>query len=231
MNCHIEFNREFIDLNLTRNFRTKELKLHRENVLLEREKSLLPATIIYVEQEKAKRIMENDIKGMEEQIKELLKEVANVQHMIMGRRAHHHRMIATGGTDAMEASTSQGRRAFVKACVVSGCRGFLSTQYKCGICDTWVCPHCHEVKQSQKDENHTCNPDMVESVKMIAKETKPCPKCAAAISKVSGCFAQDTPILLWNGETKMSQDVKVGDVLVGDNGQPRNVLHLFSGED
>jgi Hom_end-associated Hint len=231
MNCHIEFNREFIDLNMTKNFRTKELKLHRENVLLEREKSLLPATITYVEQEKARRTMESDIKGMEEKIKELLKEVANVQQMIMGRRAYHHRMVAAGGAEAMEASTSQGRRAFVKACVVSGCRGFLSSQYKCGICDTWVCPDCHEVKDGQKDEEHKCNPETVQSIKLIAKETKPCPKCGIVISKIDGCFAKNTPILLWNGQIKMSQDIGVGDVLVGDDGLPRNVLETTSGED
>jgi hypothetical protein len=230
MNCHIEFNREFIDLNLTRNFRTKELKLHRENVLLEREKSLLPVTIVYVEQEKERRIMENDIKGMENKIKELLKEVDNIQVQIRDRRMGYHRMDVAGG-HAAEASTSQGRRAFVKACVVSGCRGFLSTQYKCGICDTWVCPDCHEVKNGQKDEEHKCNPETVKSIKLIAKETKPCPKCGIVISKIDGCFAQNTPILLWNGQTKMSQDIVVRDVLVGDDGLPRNVLETTSGED
>lgn len=184
MNCHIEFNREFIDLNMTKNFRTKELKQHRENVLLEREKSLLPATIVYAEQEKEKRQMEKDCKDMENEITKLLNEIDLVKQRITRRRAQYYGTIAGGG---MAASTSQERRSFVKPCVVSGCRGFLSTQYKCGICDVWVCPDCHEVKNGQKDEEHQCNPDTVETIKMIKKETKPCPKCGVVISKIDGC--------------------------------------------
>src|SRR3990167_6024118 len=31
------------------------------------------------------------------------------------------------------------------------------------------------------------------------------------------CFARDTEILLWNGETKKSQDIGIGDKLAGDD--------------
>lgn len=187
MNCHIEFNREFIDLNMTKNFRTKELKQHRENILLEREKSLLPATIVYAEQEKEKRRMEKDCRDMEEKIQLLEKEIDTIRTNMRDRRTAYYIAVNNGRMGEMVASTSQSRRAFVKACVVSGCRGFLSTQYKCGICDTWVCPDCHEVKSCQKDEQHTCNPETVESVKLIVKETKPCPKCGVVIYKSEGC--------------------------------------------
>jgi len=183
MNCHIEFNREFIDLNMTKAFRTKELKQHRENILLEREKSLLPATIVYAEQEKARRNMEKECQDMEDRIKVLQQEIDMIRTNIIDRRREHYTTLTNG----MVASTSQPRRAFIKACVVSGCRGFLSTQYKCGICDTWVCPDCHEVKSCQKDEQHKCNSETVESVKLIVKETKPCPKCGVVIYKSEGC--------------------------------------------
>lgn len=187
MNCHIEFNREFIDLNMTKNFRTKELKQHRENVLLEREKSMLPATIVYAEQEIEKRKMEKDCQVMEDEIQQLFNEINLIRTRIARRRTLYYGTIANGRTDAMVASTSQERRTFIKPCVVSGCRGFLSSQYKCGICDVWVCPDCHEVKNGQKDEEHKCNPDTVETIKMIKKETKPCPKCGIVISKAEGC--------------------------------------------
>lgn len=187
MNCHIEFNREFIDLNMTKNFRTKELKQHRENVLLEREKSLLPATIVYAEQEIEKRKMEKDCQALEDKIKELQNEIEVIKTSITRRRTLYYGVINNTRTNGMIASTSQERRAFVKPCVVSECRGFLSTQYKCGICDVWVCPDCHEIKKEQKDEDHKCNPDTVETIKMIKKETKPCPKCGVVISKIDGC--------------------------------------------
>lgn len=190
MNCHVEFNREFIDIHMTKAFRTKELKQHRENILLEREKSLLPATVPYAESAKARKKMEQDCTALMMERQKLYDEAKKItQKMINIRNAYYIAERQRFGGGEGGASTNQliEKKAFIKACVVNGCRGFLSTQYKCGICDVWVCPDCHEVKDGQKDENHKCNPDLVESVKLIGKETKPCPKCAAAIFKVSGC--------------------------------------------
>jgi hypothetical protein len=87
------------------------------------------------------------------------------------------------------------------------------------------------VKGDARDAEHTCNEEAKASAAMIRRETKPCPKCGVRIYKIDGCFAKDTPILLWNGQTKMSQDIYVGDILVGDDGQPRVVQELCSGED
>ena len=125
------------------------------------------------------------------------------------------------------------KREFIKACPVTDCRGFLSTQWKCGICNVKVCKECHDPFSATEVESdsHVCNADKVASVKLIAAETRPCPKCSSVISKVSGCFAKDTSILLWNGSTKMSQDIVVGDILVGDDGTPRTVLDTVTGID
>lgn len=50
-------------------------------------------------------------------------------------------------------------------------------------------------------------------------------------SKTTGCFGENIPILLWNGTTKMSQDIRIGDILVGDDGTQRIVHQSCSGED
>jgi len=120
------------------------------------------------------------------------------------------------------------KRSFIKACPVTDCRGFLSTQWKCGICDVNVCKDCHDPILT---ELHICNDEKVASVKLIAAETRPCPTCASLISKISGCFAKDTSIPLWNGTKKMSQDICIGDILIGDDTLPRTVLHTVTGED
>ena len=44
-----------------------------------------------------------------------------------------------------------------------------------------------------------------------------------------GCHAKDTPILMYDGSIKKVQDVKVGDVLMGDDSTPRNVRILARG--
>lgn len=45
------------------------------------------------------------------------------------------------------------------------------------------------------------------------------------------CHAKDTPILMYDGTIKMVQDVKVGDLLMGDDSTPRKVLSLADGYD
>jgi hypothetical protein len=63
----------------------------------------------------------------------------------------------------------------------------------CRVCKTQVCLLCRECVVVVADAAdappppHACNPDVVASVKALARDTKPCPRCAVPIFKVSGC--------------------------------------------
>jgi len=46
-----------------------------------------------------------------------------------------------------------------------------------------------------------------------------------------GCLSPETPILLWNGKIKKADEIEVNDILIGDDGTPRNVLQITSGID
>ena len=46
-----------------------------------------------------------------------------------------------------------------------------------------------------------------------------------------GCVAPDTPILLWNGSTKLARDITTEDILVGDDGKPRHISQVVKGFD
>jgi len=48
---------------------------------------------------------------------------------------------------------------------------------------------------------------------------------------VGKCMKKDTPILMYDGTIKKVQDIIVGDLLMGDDSQPRTVLSLARGED
>ena len=49
------------------------------------------------------------------------------------------------------------------------------------------------------------------------------------IAHEMGCVDPETPIPLYNGTVKEARSVKVGDVLIGDDGKPRNVTSLVNG--
>lgn len=79
------------------------------------------------------------------------------------------------------------RREFIRACPDNDCRGFLSTQWKCGLCEKWSCPECHEIKGPTRDTEHTCNPDILASARLLSNDTRPCPSCGSGIFKIAGC--------------------------------------------
>jgi hypothetical protein len=196
---------------------TSKYKEHLEDVLFDQEKALLPATQPLVEEKIAKRKMEKNLRELDLLIDDLYRQKRELERKI--RYGNNHE------------NEDKEKAHFVRQCPANGCRGFLSTQWKCGICEQWSCPDCHELKGSTRDCHHKCDPNNIETAKLLAKDSKPCPKCQSLIFKISGCFAKDTPILLWDGSCKMSQDICVGDILVGDDGEKRTVEDLVCGED
>jgi hypothetical protein len=81
----------------------------------------------------------------------------------------------------------KSRGVFTKKCVIEDCRGYLSTSYKCGLCEVFVCPKCHVPKEKREDESHKCDPDLVETIKLLKNDTKDCPACSCPIFKTEGC--------------------------------------------
>lgn len=79
----------------------------------------------------------------------------------------------------------KNRAEFVKKCGDSECRGFLSTRWKCGLCEKTTCIDCHEVKIDEVP--HVCDQNCVATIKLLKTDTKDCPQCQASIFKIDGC--------------------------------------------
>lgn len=45
------------------------------------------------------------------------------------------------------------------------------------------------------------------------------------------CLGVNTPILMYDGSIKMVQDIQVGDIIMGDNSTPRNILSICTGKE
>lgn len=71
----------------------------------------------------------------------------------------------------------------ISNCTEDSCKGFIMSNWKCGLCETTFCAKCH----IKKDKTHVCNEDDIKTAEMITKSTKPCPCCATLIHKISGC--------------------------------------------
>lgn len=79
-------------------------------------------------------------------------------------------------------------KIFIKKCPAENCQGMLSSNYNCGICETWSCAKCHEIKKGgEHDPDHVCNPETVKTVELMKRDSKPCPNCASMIHRFEGC--------------------------------------------
>lgn len=192
MSCRRAWNRDFIDSHLTMAFRKGALKKHREAILLDREKARLPLLQPRVEARVEARAMNAQIQEENKKIQEIERQLLRMRDgvMRMYRRQNRLEDIAAGriAPDAAETDPEKKEaRAFTQKCPVDDCRGFLSTAWKCGTCQTYTCSECLVPKGKDRDAAHTCNEDQKATAALIRKETKPCPKCGMGISKVDGC--------------------------------------------
>jgi hypothetical protein len=142
----------------------------REKVLLDKELALLPATQAVVEQQVHREKVQAEIDEVEVLIRQL--EI----------RKNNLKIERTGGI-----VNTRNARNFVRACPDSECRGFLSCQWKCGLCEKHTCPDCHVVIGLNRSIEHVCDPDELATAQLLDKDTKPCPKCSTGIFKIEGC--------------------------------------------
>ena len=172
--CKKEWTLHFLRNSFTNAFINTDLKIHREEVLFQQEIALLPATQPFVEREIQRENIRKEIAEKQRQINVLTREMEALW-----------RDYSTVGIPRLARTIE--RAEFVRNCPATDCRGFLSTQWKCGICSNWTCPTCHEVKGLDKNAEHTCDPSNVATAELLAKDTRHCPKCTTPIFKIDGC--------------------------------------------
>ena len=169
--CKNRWNRDFLIQHFEKKYIANEYKTYRENLLFERELSLLPLTQPYVENQLRSEAIHVEIRGLEKQRNDLNGQISQMY------------------IDAQQLRDKKNveKRKYVRKCPKNECQGFLSSQLKCELCSSWVCSECREIKGDEKNSEHTCNPEILESIKFLSNDTKNCPSCSAMIYRIEGC--------------------------------------------
>ena len=169
--CKKEWTRRFIKNNFTNVFVEKKLKKHVEQILFDKERAYMP----YTQEEIAKRMTikkkREEIVSIRQKINQLSRNISDIETEI--------RLLNYGKDMVVEKNVNK----FLLACPSEGCKGFISHN-KCGICDKKICKECREI---MVDDEHKCDPSTVETIKLLKRDTKPCPRCASMIYKIDGC--------------------------------------------
>jgi hypothetical protein len=190
--CKKAWSREYLDGIMTKVWRDSTYKDYREKLLMDRERALLPSTQPRIEAiNEANRIEREVITKMRERRREVTAQIRLLQQEDNGIQTQiwdlNHQCLRMRNGEGVDEAAAKSHKAFVRRCPAEGCRGFLSTAWKCGVCELYSCSECHEVKGVARDSVHTCDPNNVETAKLIAKDTKACPKCGEMITKIDGC--------------------------------------------
>lgn len=191
MNCSIGWSMDFVYSSIDRDFE-QEFRTHRTKLILEREKSLLPETQNYVELEKEVNKVRANIKKLTEEITKIkwtksdkLVSLKEERKVLMKHRSKLLRELEKFDPNEQKGFLGVVKKTKVKfslKCPNTNCRGYV-TETKCSLCSTEVCKDCME----PIDNEHKCDPNILENVKLLKKDSKNCPKCRTVIYKISGC--------------------------------------------
>lgn len=161
-------------------------KVHQKDLLFEVEKSRFPETMPAVEN--VLKVKEWRKLQYEEgnQIYDLEQKIIALRRSRDTREENISRAVR-GESLLKDDAGEEEKEKYQRACPNNDCNGFLSSQWKCGVCNIWVCKDCFEIKGDAKDAEHTCDPNTLLTARALKKETKPCPNCHCSIYKISGC--------------------------------------------
>ncbi len=223
MSCHGPVDREVMVRELGYSFVEKQYRTHRETVLVEREMALLPETQDCVANYRLCDTLRQENKRLEAKVDSMWKELMTMRHQINRNHTRVTRIEVSGfvydgidDTDDGVGERAHHRRTFFMGCSNTECRGFVvAPKFECGTCGLRRCPTCHDQLLQQPDLiPHACDPDRVKTAELIRRDTRPCPKCAVPIHKVSGCSQ------MWCTQCHVTFDWRSGKIELGRTHNP-----------
>lgn len=195
MFCRRAWTDEFVRASLSATFVSSRLARHREQVLLDREKSMLPATQPFAERKVTLAKLHERVRDLEADKARIALAIRDTHVLIR----NVNRDINVSLSDGTIATTTPSR---LLPCPREDCRGFAKRTttatalasgdavdvYKCGLCETTLCPECNGVLDADPAAPaHVCDADTVNSLRLIAADSRPCPQCSVMIHRVTGC--------------------------------------------
>lgn len=191
MNCERGYTNDHLLTMATKSFLKNEFRKARIQNLLERERSLLPATFARYEFEVAEEKLKKRKLKVEQRVYDMRRSLASLktlEDLLVGFYDEVHEL-------RLEQEALRARRRPKSAedpivddrvmhCPKADCVGFLSSAFQCMVCSTEVCKWCHAIKAPGA---HKCKDADIATVKTLKSDSKNCPKCKVLIFKTEGC--------------------------------------------
>ena len=179
--CKKDWDIDFLYSTFSKYFIHGKYKDHRKQLLFDREIAMLQATQPHVEEV----IRQENIKLEIESLHNAKKELDNQLRLLASS-------LNTGNTGT-DAAIKAKAVLYIGRCSQDECRGFISkyaVHNACGICDAKYCKTCMECIDcivADVENEHICKQESIDTAKLLAADTHPCPTCAIPIYRISGC--------------------------------------------
>ena len=181
MKCKTAWGHEYLVEKLNRSFCNNDYKKHRKAVLLDKELGKMPETMNAANRQK-------EINRLREEHAENQKRVVEITGLLKFYKKKSNDLY--GKIYQLESgATAIKKKKFIMPCSVPNCRGFLSSAYKCEICEIYTCPDCLvPIGDNRNNDLHECEKEQLENAKFIKETCKACPgMCGEFIYKIDGC--------------------------------------------
>lgn len=157
-----------------------DLRQHSAEMIKNRELSLLPNTIKKLEMRKKIEKLEKDKKHYKDIIKGINYEIEQLQTELKGEKK-------TEKSEYVSRCPTQDCRGFINRREIEDDKGHKKSVKSCFICNVIVCRKCEVNIDINNMNEHECNNDDLETIKLLKKDTKNCPGCKTPIHKIDGC--------------------------------------------
>lgn len=203
--CNKEWDRYQLCERMTANFMKQKYTKMLENQIFDSQKKLFPETIDYIQQQKETNIMKLAMRRIEDDRIEKMSEIKRLKvvrsndpsypdfikeknRLIieideLGSKIQNYKVMINNGGDYIS-SHMYANTPFIKRCLEEKCRGYLSDEMSCKLCNSIFCKKCH-IKLDESE--HKCRADDIANIALLKENTKPCPKCSEGIFKTDGC--------------------------------------------
>lgn len=177
MACKQAISTEFIFMHTPKVFRDEYVKKIVE-LDLTKERALLKATQERMNASARSAILRARIAALGDYLRKC-KDDTEMLEMLISSTAELDRL----DKDILEKSDEEISKVSTSFfCPLSMCLGLVKNA-RCGDCKKTICVKCRE----ERLEDHECNKEQLETIKLLKRDTKPCPKCKAPIHKIDGC--------------------------------------------
>jgi hypothetical protein len=167
MNCHITIPYDQFINSFDKNWRLTTFKKYKEDNLWDKQQSLMPVSVHKLVKKRELEDLKIKYKELSDKIFELNNEMLQIKNFLSNKNTKEFKI----------------KFQYTHKCIDKNCNGYLNEKFHCELCEIDVCNKCF----IKKEEHHECDPELVETCKLIKSEAKPCPNCSEYISKINGC--------------------------------------------